>query len=363
MRVKSIQLLVSILVFAVAASACNPFVPNKPADPSVAIEVDGRMITLQPGVNVNSEIYQAALNPEFIANSDWVLVNGYWEPLAKGVSIPVEAAQLILPDGHPEFPADTAWVVASGAPQPVEVPIPLAFPASWQGSYDVRTEGNAVHFDFTGDPAGPAVIFSITALTEAEWLAMQNEPHGEAVFSYDGIVWVYNPALENLLSGEYADRFSQMVGEAGGIAQSLAGYFTPRVDPETTRPVLQAYFDALGAGNYADAALIYGGELEVLAGYNPDLDPADRAGLFERACTVNGFACSLQIGDILNVEQVSDLVVLYTLALQNPDGSMFELGPCCGADPAATPPQREFTFTVGLQDGRLVVLELPVYVP
>jgi len=83
-------------------------------------------------------------------------------------------------------------------------------------------------------------LFSITALTEAEWQAVQNETHGEALLNYGGIVWVYNPAS---------------------------------------------------------------------------------------------------------------------------DGSPFELGPCCGADPATSPPQTEFVFTVEWQDGLFKVLELPVYLP
>ena len=83
--------------------------------------------------------------------------------------------------------------------------------------------------------------------------------------------------------------------------------------------------------------------------------------MFERACTVNGFVCSLQIGAIVKAEQASQTAVRFTLALQHPDGRRFELGPCCGADPT-TPAQREFVYTVAWRDGRFLVLELPVYV-
>jgi hypothetical protein len=42
----------------------------------------------------------------------------------------------------------------------------------------------------------------------------------------------------------------------------------------------------------------------------------------------------------------------------------YQLGPCCGADPATTPPQTEFTFRVARdRSGQYKVLDLPVYVP
>ncbi len=363
MRKQTLLLLSSSLALAVTASACDVVLPKDAADKPLTIEVDGTIITLEPGVNVRPEIYEAALNPEFLANNDWNFVDGYWEAIPKGMPIPLEAAQLILPDGHPEFPADTAWIVALGGQEPIEVPVPLAIPASWQGSHAVRIEDDTVYYDFTLDPAEPAKLFSITALTEAEWQAIQNEPHGEAILSCGGIVWVYNPALENPYSGAQADEFSRMVGEAYGMAQGLAGFFIPQIKPETALPVLQAYFDALNAGNHAEAARMYGGELELLAGYNPDIAPMEQAALFERACTVNGFICNLTIGEILKAEQISDRAVRFTLTLQNPDGSRFELGPCCGADPSDTPAQHEFNYTVAWQDGRFLVMELPVLLP
>ncbi len=163
-------------------------------------------------------------------------------------TVPLEAAQIILPDGHPDFPLDTTWVVNRDGSSPIEVPIPLAIPEGWQGRYAVRVEDNSAYFDFTAGTTEPAPIFSVSALTEQEWQTIQGEPHGEAIFTYGGIVWVYNPALENPYDGELADAFSQMVGEAYDVAYSLPAYFTPVVNPETTLPVLQSYLAALTGG-------------------------------------------------------------------------------------------------------------------
>ena len=217
---------VAVLLIAAAAS-CG----QKPA--AITIEVNGETIVLKSGENVAREIYDLVKdNPEFVANSDWRLIEGRWEPLAKGVTTPLEAEQLILPEGHPEFPPGTIWVVAQGATLPIEVPIPLRIPGSWNGKYEVRVEGSSAYFDYSVDPERKEKLFSITALTEAQWQAIQGEPHGEALFRYGDIVFVYNPALDNVYSGIYADEFQQMVGEAYDIAHSLATFFAPAIPAE-----------------------------------------------------------------------------------------------------------------------------------
>ena len=53
----------------------------------------------------------------------------------------------------------------------------------------------------------------------------------------------------------------------------------------------------------------------------------------------------------------------FTVELQNPDGSLFVLGPCCGADPDTEPPWTQFDFLVKRTDSGFLVQDLPVYVP
>ncbi len=275
---------------------------------------------------------------------------------------PRELQQVILPDGHPEFPADTLWVIVPSDPVAYEAPVPLSFPASWEGIYATDQEGSVARHIYTSDPERQEVIFSITVMTEAEWQTVQSEPHGEALLQYAGLVWVYNPALENPYTGEHADAFSRMVGEAYDIAHGLPVFFTPQVNDATGLPVLETYFAVLNTGNYAEAARIFGGDYTQLVEYNPSLSPDDHAALFESACTVNGFACNLKIGEIVAVEQVSPVAVRFTLTLVNPDGSPFEIGACCGSDDTA-PTQKTFEFTVASVEGRFKVMELPVYLP
>ena len=135
------------------------------------------------------------------------------------------------------------------------------------------------------------------------------------------------------------------------------------ISPENTLPVLKSYFDALNGGDYEEAANIYGGDFTPLFEYNPDITQDEKAALFASTCELNGFLCDLHIGEIMQFEKVSDLAIQFTLTLEGSDGSSFELGPCCGEDPASASPQYEFVYTVAWQGGRFQVMELPVYRP
>jgi hypothetical protein len=58
------------------------------------------MVVLRAGENVSLENYALAQDPELNTGSNWVLVDGFWEPLAPGVAIAVEVCQVnpIHPD-------------------------------------------------------------------------------------------------------------------------------------------------------------------------------------------------------------------------------------------------------------------------
>jgi len=131
------------------------------------------------------------------------------------------------------------------------------------------------------------------------------------------------------------------------------------------RAVLVAFFDALNAGWYSEAAVQYGGSYEELIDMNPDVDPNDHAALLERACTINGFQC-LKVKEI--VQQVQDWpdTYIFTIEFLNPDGSLFVLGACCGASETDMPPQSRFDVVVRRLPqavNSLQVQSLPVYVP
>jgi hypothetical protein len=131
---------------------------------------------------------------------------------------------------------------------------------------------------------------------------------------------------------------------------------------DRARKTLVAFFDLLNQGQYAEADELYGGDYEVLIYYNPALDPGDHAALWRNACTINGAQC-LPVRVATLKEQSGDEYI-FTVEFNNTDGTLFVLGPCCGATENEMPPVSEFEYRVQkAADERFVVLDPPVYVP
>jgi hypothetical protein len=126
---------------------------------------------------------------------------------------------------------------------------------------------------------------------------------------------------------------------------------------------LAAFFSLLHAGEYEQAAALYGGTYDIMIDHNPEIDPDDRAALFRNACTINGAQC-LETGRVVLEEQPSPTEFTFVVEFKNDDGSLFELGPCCGETETDQPPQSVFIYTVVKSTADdYVVLDLPVYIP
>jgi hypothetical protein len=158
-------------------------------------------------------------------------------------------------------------------------------------------------------------------------------------------------------------------GEKMGIGQLLSEFANrANLQPdlagqESAEQALLAYLQALASGDYSAAVALYGGNYEVLQDNNPGIAKEDRHSLFEAGCTINGFVCNLAVKTIVYVNQLSRDEFRFSLELKNPDGSLFERGPCCGADPADSPPETQFDFIVKNVDGKYLVMDLPIYMP
>lgn len=134
-------------------------------------------------------------------------------------------------------------------------------------------------------------------------------------------------------------------------------------DLQTARQALTDYLTALSQGRYADASALYGGDYKLLRQNNPDIAKKDLAALFEAACTKNGYICTLTIKNEVSAAQISETQFRFSIEMQAQDGSLFALGPCCGADPQKEPPVTQFDFIVANVKGKMLVLSLPVYTP
>lgn len=136
-----------------------------------------------------------------------------------------------------------------------------------------------------------------------------------------------------------------------------------RTDAELAQKALADFFWHLSQGKYQEAADLYGGSYDILASYNPDLDPEDYPALWERACEINGFQC-LQVEEILVVEEIPPSEFQLTASFRTSAGEVLQLDACCGEDPDGQPPQTQFTFWVHKSSaGDFLVLDLPVYMP
>ena len=126
---------------------------------------------------------------------------------------------------------------------------------------------------------------------------------------------------------------------------------------------VQSYFNALQAGRYEEAAGWFAGSYEPLQVLNPDVQADDPAGLFSAACTLNGYQC-LQVDSMLLEQVTEEGRYLFQVSFIDPEGSLFILNPCCGADLEVQPPVWLFRYPVQrAANGRFKVLDLPIYVP
>jgi hypothetical protein len=150
------------------------------------------------------------------------------------------------------------------------------------------------------------------------------------------------------------------------LAQEIADQAAQIQDPavvEAARQALLGYLKALREGDYQTVIKWYGGSYDVLADMNPDISAEDKLALWTRACQQNGFVCTLTVKNWVQTAQLSADQIRFTVELQNPDGSLFVLGPCCGAEVADFPPLSQFDFIVQHVGESYQVLSLPVFVP
>ena len=126
--------------------------------------------------------------------------------------------------------------------------------------------------------------------------------------------------------------------------------------------VLVDFLTLLHTKNYAGATPLYGGEYESLQVFNPELDPNDRVALWTWVCENKLLQC-LEVRSTTFTKLVGDSYI-FQIEFNNPDGSLFVLGPCCGANETEMPPVSQFEFTVSRSaDGKFVVMNTPPYVP
>lgn len=131
----------------------------------------------------------------------------------------------------------------------------------------------------------------------------------------------------------------------------------PQSDTEEARATLESFLVALNDGRYDEAAALYGGDYELLRGYNPGLALDDHAALLERACTANGFVC-LRPSSVANATIEGD-TISFQVSFITPDGAIFSFFPPPGAEGQ---PTSHFILSVQKTADGFRVVSLPPYV-
>lgn len=129
-------------------------------------------------------------------------------------------------------------------------------------------------------------------------------------------------------------------------------------DEEQARNTLLAFFDKLSKGNYAEATALFGGEVSEYA--REPLPGETLDAYWKYLC---GFLWCLPVADITDTEQAAGNEFIFHLVFMHPNGARFEIGACCGGDPAATPPVWQFAYPVRKIDGAWKVMRGPLFTP
>lgn len=126
--------------------------------------------------------------------------------------------------------------------------------------------------------------------------------------------------------------------------------------------VLVDFLTLLNTQKYAAAAPLYGGEYDQLQVFNSEIDPTNHVALWTWACDNQLLQC-LEVRSATFQELRGDSYV-FQVEFNNPDGSLFVLGPCCGTNETEMPPVSQFEYMVSRnKDGKYVVMNTPPYVP
>jgi hypothetical protein len=148
---------------------------------------------------------------------------------------------------------------------------------------------------------------------------------------------------------------------ANGVSTLSRHRRFPQAHRTTHPPGVWRFFTALHDGQYDRAASLFVG-CTIIEHLEPHPGPRDLAAL-RLGCTVNGLQC-LRVQSIELEKQVSPFEYAFKVEFENEDGSLFVMGPCCGADESMFTPVSQLPYTViKVADGDFRVQELPVSLP
>lgn len=133
-------------------------------------------------------------------------------------------------------------------------------------------------------------------------------------------------------------------------------------DMARAEETLTTFFSMLHEGQYAEATDYYGGTYDELGAFVfPTIALDEHEKIWETVCA--GLLKCLPVRNVVSAEQSGPDEFVFVVEFSNEDGTLFELGPCCGATEEEMPTQSQFTYTVMKTGDQFTVLNPPVYVP
>lgn len=193
MRKETLRWFLLFLALGMALGGCAPggqasIITPSPTPETLTIEVNGETVVLQPGVNISLEHYDLAQDPDFLAGSEWILVDGMWQPIAKGVSIPIDicAQDPTHPDCAGLQPTPTAMPGLPEMGQTFADPLgrfTFAYPTGW---YTMTV---------TPDPSDGIRVMDAPSLQEStRWVSLQvfQNPQRASLpvwIAENGVIW------------------------------------------------------------------------------------------------------------------------------------------------------------------------------
>lgn len=109
--------------------------------------------------------------------------------------------------------------------------------------------------------------------------------------------------------------------------------------------------------------MTYAGDYEAIHVFDPSIPVNDHPALLRNACLSSNLRCLAPRSATLKQSPAATEYV-FLVEFNNPDGTIFTRGPCCGASETEMPPESAFEFrVVKANDGKFSVLDLPPYVP
>jgi len=156
-----------------------------------------------------------------------------------------------------------------------------------------------------------------------------------------------------------------------GLAACTSPAASPTLNPAATstsdidaaRQALVGFLESLNQSRFEDAALTYAGDYEAIGIFDPSIPLDDPPALLRNACVSRNLRCLAPRSAMLK-QAPSATEYVFLVEFNNPDGTIFTRGPCCGATATEMPPESAFEFrVVSANGGKCSVLDLPPYVP